>query len=263
MQIPEAFFVADGGDFVATEYTSGPWDPRAQHGGPPAGLLVGQIERAARLANPQLQTIRVTIDLVRPVPVGRVTLGSLEPLRQGRRVAEWRGSLSADGKVCLRAQVLLLSELALPTGRAAAAPSLPPFANLPTTEFSFFRQPIGYHKAVDLRWAVGTWGSPPCGAWGRQRVPLILGQDPLPIERTLVVADAANGVGAALPLGRFSFVNADLTVALFRPLAGEWVGLLVDTAISSAGIGQTHATIEDERGPIGYGLQHLVIAAAS
>ena len=44
----EAFFVQrDDHEYVATAYTSGPWDARAQHGGPPAALLVGAIGRAS------------------------------------------------------------------------------------------------------------------------------------------------------------------------------------------------------------------------
>jgi len=31
----EAFFLRDGNSFVPTELTRGPWDPKAQHGGPP------------------------------------------------------------------------------------------------------------------------------------------------------------------------------------------------------------------------------------
>ena len=261
-EIPAAFYTASGNadlTYLATAYTSGPWDPNAQHGGPPAALLVGAIERAAQQANSALAIVRATIDLLRPVPVGRVDI-DLEAVRQGRRVSEWRGGLSVDGKVCLRASVLLMAELDLPTPRPSGPSLLPGVQSCPPYAFPFFRQPIGYHSAVEVRWAKSTWGSPPAGAWLRPRFPLVLGQASLPIERTLLVADAANGIGAALPLDRFTFLNADLTVSIFRPVRGEWVGLLVDTALPHRGIGQTHAQIEDESGPCGYGIQSLVLA---
>ncbi len=257
----EAFFVQrDDHEYVATDYTSGPWDARAQHGGPPAALLVGAIERAAQAQNPQLAAMRVTIDLLRPVPIAALRV-ELEAVRMGRRVGEWRGTLVADGKPCLRASVLLVAQQALPTPLLPTPGLLPTPDASPVYSFPFFRQPIGYHTAVEVRWAVGTWGAPPAGAWLRPRLPLIEGQGTLPIERTLIVADAANGVGAALPFGSFTFLNADLTVALSRPLVGEWVGLLVDTAAPPYGVGQTHARLEDEAGTFGFGLQTLVIAA--
>ena len=50
----DAFFVALGdGRFRATERTSGPWDPRHQHAGPPSALLTGLLERTA----PRISTV--------------------------------------------------------------------------------------------------------------------------------------------------------------------------------------------------------------
>ncbi len=37
--MPDAFYERDGERFLATELTRGPWDPDAQHAGPPAALL--------------------------------------------------------------------------------------------------------------------------------------------------------------------------------------------------------------------------------
>lgn len=261
MVTTEAFYVAvDEHDFDATPYTIGPWDERAQHGGPPSALLVGAIERAAQLANPAFAVVRATLDFLRPVVVGRVTL-ALAPVRQGRRVAEWTGTLTADGKPCLRAAVLLVAQVDLPNGRIAAPAAIRAVAASTPYEFPFFRWPVAYHSAMEVRWAEGEWGTPPCAAWMRARVPLIDGQPTLPIEKLLIAADAANGVGAALPFERFTFLNADLTVSLSRPLVGDWVGLRVATATPPHGIGQTHTQLEDERGPCGFGLQSLVIAS--
>ena len=41
----EAFFQPEGGgSYLATEQTRGPWDPGAQHAGPPAALIAREIE---------------------------------------------------------------------------------------------------------------------------------------------------------------------------------------------------------------------------
>ena len=43
-----SFFVDLGdGRYRATERTTGPWDPRHQHAGPPSALLTGTLERTA------------------------------------------------------------------------------------------------------------------------------------------------------------------------------------------------------------------------
>ena len=41
----ESFYEPDGDRYVATELTRGPWDPGAQHAGPPAALIGREIER--------------------------------------------------------------------------------------------------------------------------------------------------------------------------------------------------------------------------
>src|SRR3954447_5626665 len=92
--LPEAVYVPDGSSFVATELARGPWDPNAQHGGAAAALLARAIERhevqmPARVA-------RLTIELLRPVPFGRVDV-AVRTLRPGRKVQLIEASLSADG----------------------------------------------------------------------------------------------------------------------------------------------------------------------
>ena len=82
-----AFYEADGPDYVATPYTRGqrdlraapPWDNRFQHGGPPSALL------ARALEEPGSFLVRVTVSLLRPVPVGRVRV---EVERGGGRTAQ-------------------------------------------------------------------------------------------------------------------------------------------------------------------------------
>ena len=61
---------------VATELTRGPWDPGAQHAGPPSALLGREIERLEDAE--EFQVGRVTFEILRPVPIGpvRVEAGS-------------------------------------------------------------------------------------------------------------------------------------------------------------------------------------------
>ena len=59
-----------GEAFVATEQTRGPWSERHQHGGPGAALLAAAFERAAA----PLSVARMTLEILRPIPIGRVEL---------------------------------------------------------------------------------------------------------------------------------------------------------------------------------------------
>jgi hypothetical protein len=96
-------------------------------------------------------------------------------------------------------------------------------------------------------------------AWLRARVPLVAGEAPSPLQRVLIAADSGNGLAVPVDPRRFTFVNADLVVALHRPLEGEWVCLDAATARGPLGIGLTETRLWDRRGPIGRALQTLLI----
>ena len=64
----EAFFVPlGGGRFRATERTSGPWDPKHQHAGPPAALLLGLLERES--PREEMVIARLTVEILGAVPI--------------------------------------------------------------------------------------------------------------------------------------------------------------------------------------------------
>jgi hypothetical protein len=259
MSGPDAFFVAEGDRLVATELTRGPWSNDHQHGGPPSALLGRALERwgddAAAFA-----VVRLTIELMRPVPIGPLDV-NVEPMRLSRKAQRLSGTLLAGGVEVARALCLRLrtAELELPPPRVAPHPPFGDPMLLPEFAFPFFRHTVGYHTAVDIRIARGEWGSGPAAAWMRLRVPLVSGEETSPLERTLVVADAANGICPALLTSDFTFINPDLTVALFRPAAGEWIGLDARSLVVPAGTGLVTAGLFDKDGEIGHVLQTLVV----
>ena len=63
----------------------------------------------------------------------------------------------------------------------------------------------------------------PATVWMRMRQPLVAGEEPTPLQRTLVAADVGNGISAVLDWRRYVFINVDLTVHLERMPEGEWV----------------------------------------
>lgn len=251
-----AFYEPDGEGFVASPLTRGPWDVRAQHAGPPAALLVRAVERELP---PGFRLARLSVDLLRPVPIGPVV--PRVTLQAGRRVARARVALDAGGVEVIAGSALaqVVSELDVP------APDVPP---LPPPEEGeqkdFFRMPWdeGYHTAMAWRFVGGGWAElGPSQVWLAQRVPLVAGEDPTPAQRTMVVADAGNGVSAAVEFARFSFVNADLSVHLHRDPVGEWIGMDARTLVQPTGSGLATTVLHDRHGPVGSGNQTLVVVA--
>ena len=75
----------------------------------------------------------------------------------------------------------------------------------------------------------------------------------------LIAADSGSGVSAAIDHRRQRAVNPDLTVAVSRPLEGEWVGLDSVSTYEPSGIGLADTRICDARGTVGRVLQGLVL----
>jgi hypothetical protein len=93
----------------------------------------------------------------------------------------------------------------------------------------------------------------------RMRVPLIDGEETDPRDRVLVAADSGNGVSAPLDYRRWLFINADLSVALRRPLRGEWVCLDAATWAEPDGVGLTDTALWDGDGLVGRATQSLLV----
>ena len=250
----DAFYVPDGDRYVATEHTRGPWSPKHQHGGPPAALIA----HAAEASAPEFTIARITVDFLRPVPIDRLGV-RVEVLRAGAKVQRLLGTL-LHGETSVAHAVLTLvrpTGVAVPSPRSAAV-LLPPELAQPF-RFPFFREPLGYHTAMESRLALGHFGRGRVAIWMRQRVALIAGAAPSPLERVLVAADSGSGVSAAIEHASHTAINFDLTVALHRPLEGEWVGLDSVSTYEPAGLGLADTRLVDVRGTIGRALQGLVI----
>jgi hypothetical protein len=250
----DAFFVPDGDAWRATTHTRGPWSPAHQHGGPPAALIAHVVEAAA----PEFAITRLAVDFLRPVPIDRLHV-RLDPLREGAKVRRWIGLLLHAETIVAHAVITLIRREAVSVKPLADAPALPPPEASRPFQFPFFRETEGYHTAMETRLARGEFGSGRVAAWMRQRVPLVPDATPSPLERVLVAADSGSGVSAAIDHRLQSAINADLTVAVARPLEGEWVGLDSVSTYEPTGIGLADTRICDPRGTVGRVLQGLVL----
>jgi hypothetical protein len=258
--VPEAFYERDGGRFVATELTRGPWDPGAQHAGPPAALLGHAIEALPDAE--EFQVGRITVEILRSVPIAPVSV-SARVVRPGRRVQLVEAELSVGGEVQMSARAWRIRTAAVEIP-AAARETDPPPPPEQASEAEFFPtgQEHGYHTAMEVRFVSGGFLEVgPATVWLRMRVPLLAGEQPTPLQRTLVVADVGNGVSAVLDFRRYLFINVDLTVQLERMPVGEWICADATTLPQPNGVGTAESLLSDREGRIGRGLQTLLIAS--
>jgi hypothetical protein len=258
--VPDAFYLPDGEDrYLATELTRGPWDPDAQHAGPPSALLGRELERLPDAADFQLG--RVTFEILGPVPIGPALLSS-RVLRPGRRVQLVEAELSDGERVLLRATAWRLrrERVDLPAGAIARTP--PPPGPEEGREGGYFTgQEHGYHTAMDVRFVSGGFMEEgPATAWLRMRQALVAGEDPTPLQRLLVVADVGNGISSPLDYHEFLFINVELTVHVEQLPAGEWIGVDAVTFPRPTGVGVTDAVLFDRGGRVGRAAQTLLVS---
>jgi hypothetical protein len=276
-----AFYVPAGDGFESTEHTRGPWDAGSQHAGPPAALIGRAVERLDGLGGSAADRHvgRITFEVLQPVPIAPLRVVA-EVVRPGRRVDMAEATLlDAGGTPLVRARAwrLLRRAVELPDALASAAegspasragrpaggtgPPVPPAELEPGEEFFPTGHDVGYHTAMEYRFAHGAFlEEGPATAWMRMRIPLVAGEEPTPLQRVLTAADSGNGISSTLDFRRYVFINVDLTVHLGRMPAGEWVCLDSLTLPEPTGVGLTDTMLLDELGPIGRAAQTLMVA---
>jgi len=117
-----------------------------------------------------------------------------------------------------------------------------------------------YRTAMETRVAQGDPARPgPAGAWFRPVLPLVQGATTSPAMRAAAASDFGNGLAWVLPVSRYLFTNADLSLHLYREPVGEWIGLLSETQVHGDGGGIATSRLYDELGPVGIAVQTLVL----
>ncbi len=278
--LPTAFFEADPRDpsrFIATALTRGPWDNRAQHGGPPAALLARalaahenpevdepirfEVDGAPDVVHPLRRhpIARLAFELHRPVPLAPLKV-QVSADRLGRSVHRLDARLTTDDGT------LIVTARAIRIQRTASPASTVPIDAWPLPDhcaplvFSFFRHEVGYHRAIELRTAHGRWGRTPIGVWGRLAVPVVEGEPLTALETIVALSDAQSGMGVPLDPQQFTFVNPDLTILLTRDPIPGWVGFDITSTAGARGSGLAQSSLRDSGGLLGRAAQSLVVA---
>jgi hypothetical protein len=253
----EAIFERRADHFWATDLARGPWDPNAQHGGAPAALIGGELEKLD--PHPDLKLVRITYELLKPVPLGELHL-SAEIVRPGKRVQLLEATLSdPSGTALVKARAVRVARAPLGAGtQVEETPAGPETAATTAMSWNPRSLPGG---AVELRYVEGAPGQRgPRTAWFRLKVPVIAGEEPTPLQRLLVAADFPNGISNELDWREWLFINPDLTVYIEREPRSEWVALQAHTRIVEGEAALAQAALFDTEGRVGRSLQSLYIA---
>jgi hypothetical protein len=267
----QPLYVQDGEHYLPQESTRGPWSVDAQHGGAVAALVAGLLE--AHEAERGLEVVRVTVDLLRPVPIRplRVSITTAHP---GRAVDRLRALVVpvGDERPVAAVDALRIRRKGMvppppaheprPLGTETAPP--PPEA-CPAIDVGFHPW-VGLATAgVEMRLAGGAaFVAPgPAAVWFRLLRPVVDEQPVTPLQRACVAADFGNGTSNVAPFADLIYVNPDLTVALHRRPVGEWICLDSVSRLGPQGIGLTESRILDTEGGVGLAVQTLLVASRS
>ena len=256
----EPLYTRDGDRYRPGPLTVGPWSPDSQHGGPVSALLAGAVEAAVdpRFDDVPVQVVRVTVELLRPVPLSPLRLETAV-VRPGRNVQLADASLWDGDTEVARARGLRIRRQPLEVPVEATAPPAPPPApDEPPGPPALTR--TAFAEAVDMRFVHGSWDDPgPATLWTRLHVPVVDDLEPTPLQRATAAADFGNGISRVLEFDHHTFINPDLTVALARPPIGPWVGFEMISRLSGEGYGQAESRIFDATGTVGRSIQSLLV----
>lgn len=251
--------------FEPTSLSVGPWDDRLQHGGPVAALLTRSLDRLPTEAPGRIA--RLTVEILRPVTTDRLWV-SARVLRPGRKVSLLEAQMHQVGRDGREVLVASARAWRLATSDSEAIRHVPDEV-LPPVDPAELADPDKQIASVldrgfvaGLTWVVrtpmNTVGASTT-AWARVDRELVRGERTTDLERLVMVADCANGVGMRADPTAWTFMNTDLTIHLHTAPRGAWVGLVAESCLGADGVGTSTAVLHDEHGPVGRVAQALLV----
>ncbi len=252
----EALYRRDGDCYVGTASTRGSWHDNGQSGGAVLALLGHVLEDVPTLT--PMSLTRLTVDIVRPVPVGERLQVDTEILREGKKIQVVELTVTAGDTVTTRARALRIRDrdVASREGLPVSTSLQNPSATLPPPEEL---QGVDHHPGVadflrygaEMRRTV----TPIDGVhaiWCRLRVPVVEGEAVRATSRAALPLDLVNLMGVHLDPSRALSINPDVSGHLYRGPVGEWVALTGNTYYSHlVAHGVSMAVMSDEVGTYG------------
>lgn len=253
----ESVYRIEADRIVVSPFASGPWSPDMQHGGGPSSLFAHAA--ATTPAPAPMRLARLTVDLMRPVPVADMQLETTL-LREGRKIQLLGLSLKSGGVEVTRGTALRV-RIDDGDGRAPAAESpmnlpLPEAGKAPPPSFG---RGVGFVSGMSFSVVRGALREPgPAAIWCRNDRTLIEGQENLPAMRAAACSDFCNGFSSVLSFEDWTFINADVTVSLARDPVGEWVLVDAEMTLGPGGGGLATARLGDRQGWFGRAVQSVI-----
>ncbi len=242
-----AFFERSGDSFNPSDFCRGPWNHDSLHGRAVAGLLAYGVEAYA--PDEGWQIARLTVDMFRLAPHRPTTLRT-RLLRDGNRIRSVEAALEIEGVEVARASglILLASDVA-PTSWGDSTEAVPLPADGVLAQEG--EGPFGDHRdAWEIRHVRPEGQRDPSVAWLRMAHPFVEGEATSPFVRAAAAADYANPhSNRSEP--RQPFINADMTLHLFRYPTSEWLGFEVAAHDSQGGVAIGSCVLRDLDAPIG------------
>jgi hypothetical protein len=207
-----------------------------------------------------MRVVRLTLDLLRPVPVAPLEMRT-EVLREGRKIQVVSVHLYARGAEVVNATALKIrsSEWSLPPELCSVALDVQR-AEAGHELRGEQRIKSKFLEGVSARLATGTERRPgPAALWSHAHQPLIEGEPISPLMRAAIAADFCNGVSSPLNAKDWTFINGDVTLSLARMPVGDWILVNAETWLGTDGAGVALARLGDETGYFGRASQSLVI----
>ena len=239
----EAFFQETPDGLSPVPEARSPWSPDMLHG----RLLAGLAARASQREIPSgYRLVRLTLDMFRFPPMRPFQVAT-SVAREGRRVWALDVSISCDGKEVARASSVALRTGPHPAGELWSAPEWD--APHPDT--------IAPPEAIFAGWEFRPVTPDPFSSSGRKQVwmrdnwQLVSGEDLTGTVRVALAADLPNPLANAGASG-LQFINADLTLAIRRSPASEWIGVEVANHLGEDGVAIGLCTMYDVNGAIGW-----------
>ena len=250
-----------GEKFRATDLVRSTWTAAIQHAAPVSALLVRALERCEQRDDTRLS--RVVIDLLGPVPADGDLWVCPQLQRGGKQIELVSAEMLATGpdgrpRPVARASGWRLQQLDTQALAHAAAPLPRPLREARSRDLAKDWD-RNYVHSLDWRWLTEPLNKGPGESWIKPTVDLVNGETMTQLERLFAVADCANGIGSKIDITKWTFLNTDLAVHVWRVPDGDWIGFRAETNYGPDGIGTTIGTLFDEQGAIGAIQQSVLV----
>ena len=260
-----AIFEKDGELLIPTVLAKGPWYANSLHG----SSMMGIMARAADQHPSDIPRLvsRLTVDMMRAAPMGPLKTET-EIVRSGKNVEFLDIRLLSEGELYVRGSAMRIRQKDVQIEDYFTG--VPPYPTLPETDdHEFFKWPgaedPGYHHSIDMRMHEHE-GKPVL--WFRLAVPLAEGEQNSSIVHLATACDWTYAVpnivyrhknNLGMDEQKFFAINPDTTINFFRPMQGEWIGIKAQATYGEIGSGCCGAQLFDEKGPIGFSSQTVLI----